>query len=83
MKLVPETDAEINALIAEARQLSVAAPVIIPMLEARKLSAYQRLLSDYRDNRPVNQNNIAILFVIDSLQTEIRSKLQNLNLNKG
>jgi hypothetical protein len=82
MRIVPPSEEQLRQQVSEARQLSIAAPILIPMLERRKYMAYQRLLGNHRDSRPVDHNAIAEMFVIESIQEEIRQKLENLNLNK-
>lgn len=79
MKVVPPDVDAINRQIAEARQLSVAAPIIEPMLNRRKLAALQRLLGCHRDGKPVDTNAIAEIYIIEQLQHEMRSKLEALN----
>jgi len=82
MRAVPPDDAVIRERIAEARQLSVAAPILLPMLERRKRMAYQSMLADYRDGRIPSHNHIATMFVIESIMSEIHSKLNDLNMSK-
>lgn len=79
---VPADENERQRLISEARQISVALPVLGPLLDRRKLNALQRLMGDYRDGKQ-NQNAVAEIFVIDSIQAELRAKLENLNLIGG
>lgn len=78
MKLVPRSEI-IESLLVEARQLSVALPVLEPLLKKRKESAYQRLLGNYRDGKHDQQQPIiAELFVLENIVSEINSKLDNL-----
>lgn len=82
MKPVPSTEQEKMQLITEARQLNVALPIIVPMLERRAKGAMQRLMSAHRDGKPSDQNAIAELYVIDSIQSELRSKIDALNFQE-
>jgi len=68
-------------LITEARMVSVALPVLGPMLDRRHRSALQRLMSAYRDGKQ-DQNAVAELFVIEGIQNELRMKLQNLSIKE-
>lgn len=79
MKIVPPDAETVNRQIAEARQLSVAAPIIEPMLNRKKLAALQRLLGAHRDGKPVDTNAVAEIYIIEQLQNEMRSKLEALN----
>lgn len=79
MKVVPLSPDQINQQIAEARQLSIAAPIILPMLERRKLMAYQKVLGAHRGAKPPDANAIAEMSVIEQIQSEIREKLESLN----
>lgn len=82
LKSVPDLakEEEIRERIAEARQLSVSAPVLVPMLLRRKNISFQRLLAAHRDGKHPDQNAIAELFVIESIINEVNAKLADLNL---
>lgn len=73
------TEAQKQAALTEARQLYVAAPIIMPLLERLSLNAYQRLISGFRNGDKDNLTLIAELSVIDALKSQIRSKLEILN----
>lgn len=83
MKIV-STNIEVRrALVQEARQISVALPVLGPLLEQRKTSAFKRLLANYRDGKHMDQQNvISELFVIEGIINELNSKLENINLQE-
>jgi hypothetical protein len=80
MKLLPQDEEMRRQLVQEARYLAVASPVLDPMLEKRKEVAFRRLLSQHRGGGPIDPNIIAELSVIDSLQNELKSKLEYLAL---
>lgn len=81
MRLVPDEETERQALVAEARQISMSAPVLFPMLDKRRSAAIQRMLGNYRDGK-MDQGVIAEIFVISSIQEELRNKLNNLKLSE-
>ena len=81
MRIVPAETEITRQLIQEARQISVAYPVIEPLLQKRKDQALKRLLSHYRDSKHLDQQNvIAELFVIEGIMVELKSKLDNVHL---
>lgn len=80
MRVVPEDKDLVMQMVAEARQLSIAAPIVLPMLERRKHGAYQRMLAAYRAGKGADINAMAEMSVIEAIQSEIREKLENLNL---
>jgi len=83
MKLVPDSEDEQRRLISEARQLVVAVPVLGPMLERRKSMAFQRLIAAHRDGKPVDVNAVSELYIVESILSEIKSKLENLNYKEN
>lgn len=66
--------------IEEARQLAVAAPVLLPLLQKYREDAISAVQSKVRDSAlgelagPATQ-----LYVIDNLIQDIKTKLENLN----
>lgn len=68
-------------LLTEARQIQAAAPLLFPMLERKRESTLQRLISTYR-NGQTDLNAVAELSVIESLLAELKSKLQNLTIKE-
>lgn len=65
-------------LITEARMLAVAGPALAPILEKKKAIAFQKLLGLYRDGVKDNLSVVAELFVLQSLQDEIKTKIEQL-----
>ncbi len=83
MRLVPVDNELTRQLISEARQLHALLPVLMPLLDKRKASAFQKLLANHRDGKHSEQlNAIAELSVINGIEMEIKSKLDNLNLQE-
>lgn len=74
---------EIEKLLVEARQVAVASPILFPMLERRKTSSLQKLLSTYRDGGVDYLPIIAELFVIETMRQELEAKLEYLNLKEN
>lgn len=78
MKLV-FGEQEKQRLLTEARMIQTALPVLGPMLEARKGNALKRLLAAHRDGK-LDAASVAEIAIIDSMESEIRAKLQNLTV---
>lgn len=74
---------DIEKLLVEARQVAISAPVLFPMLEKRKTSSLQKLLSTYRDGGEKYLPIIAELFVIETIRQELEAKLEYLNLKEN
>lgn len=67
-------------LVQEARHLAVASPVLLPMLEGKKIAAFNKLLSIYREGKMDFITTIAELSVIEALKREVNSKIEYINL---
>ena len=61
--------------------ISVALPVLGPMLDRRHKAALQRLLSAHRDGK-VDQAAISELSVLEGIQNELKAKLINLQIKE-
>lgn len=72
-------DYEQQQALVEARQLHIAAPVILPILERIEKSSYQKLIGDFQHGKLDNVATIAELSVIAKIKHQIRSKLEPLN----
>lgn len=74
------TDSERQAALTEARQIYVAAPIILPMLERLGTNTYQKLISSYRNgDSSQHLSLIAELSVIEAMKRELKSKMDILN----
>lgn len=62
--------------LSEMRLFAIAAPMIRPLLEKRRINTYNRLIMAYRDGR-VEPTLVAELSVISALETEINQKEQH------
>jgi len=81
MKIVPSDAVRRQELINEARQISVAYPVLEPMLEKRIEGAMKRIISNFRNGKE-SAAEIAELATLDAIKNELRSKLENINLGE-
>jgi hypothetical protein len=63
----------------QARQLHVAAPVLLPIIQEKCETAYQKLLRNYRDHGEVSLAMLAECSAYDSIKEDIEYKLQELS----
>ena len=63
--------------LGEARVLAMAAHAIIPLIEARKEIAYERLLGDFRNGGTSNLALVAECNAYSSILEDINHKLQS------
>lgn len=75
-------DYEYQAALVEARQLHIAAPVIIPILDRLADHAYKKLLQEFRMGKTESVTLIAELSVIESIKYQIKQKLDLLQEDK-
>lgn len=73
------TEQEKQNQITEARQLYVAAPILIPMIDRMATSAYQRLIAGFRNGEKNRTAIIAELSVLENMKRTITSKMEILN----
>lgn len=70
------TDEERREMIQEARMLSIAAPVILPMIRERKRVSLETLLMKFRSGEKDLLTQVADLSSLDSLERDIIAKDQ-------
>lgn len=81
MRIVGDAEEEKRMkLVAEARHLAVASPVLLPMLEAKRSAAFNKLISIYREGKTDFMTTIAELSVLESIKREVLSKIEYLQL---
>ena len=81
MRTVPEDELVRARRIQEAQQLSVAAPVLFPLLSGYREDAISRIQVCVRDGKPHELLGPSTqLYVIDNMISDIKSKLEGLNL---
>lgn len=84
MRVVPKDELERGRRIQEAQQLAVAAPVLFPLLQKYKEDAIAQLEAKIRDGKGGELLGSATqLYIIDNMISDIRSKLEALNLIGG
>ena len=71
---------ERDNLIAEARRLAIAEPILRPMLERKRKVAMQRLIAEFRSGNLNNATIVAELATLEALEREIDAKLEYFNL---
>lgn len=70
------TDEKRREMIQEARMLSIASPVILPMIKERKRISFEILMSKFRSGEKDLLTQIADLAALDALERDIISRDQ-------
>ena len=70
------TEEERRDMITEARHFSLAAPLIIPLIEKRRSLVLNRLYGQHRDGSTNYVGLVAELSVLRDLEQEIHQKIQ-------
>lgn len=65
---------EETELLSEARIFSLAAPILLPLLEKRKKVAYEMLIRDHKAGKTDNVALVAQLAVLWDLEHDLKSK---------
>lgn len=68
------TAEERQEMLNEARQFYLAAPVLLPLLERRKVDTINKLMAKHRDGDTKYETLVSELAVLINLQSEINSK---------
>ena len=70
------TQEERNEMLRDARLISLAAPVVLPILEKRKRIALQKLISKHREGDTNTLTLISEITVLTDIESEIKQKVQ-------
>ena len=74
------SDSERNAMLSEARLWATFAPHILPLIERRKKSAFERLMAKYASGTHDYVTLIAELRVLTDLENEIKGKENSIKM---
>lgn len=74
------TEEERQEMLAESRIFSLAAPVIIPLIEKKRKVAMDRLLAKHREGSTEYLTLVSELSVLNDLERDIRSKSETYKL---
>lgn len=74
------TDEKKRELIQELKIIAIASPVLIPLLEKRRKSSYEKLLSAFREGKTDLVSLTAELNAYESLLRDISNKHEDYNI---
>lgn len=74
------TEEERRELLVEARVFSIAAPVVLPLIQKRRKIATERLLAKYKEGSTDYLTLVSELSVLADLERDILSRAETYNV---
>lgn len=74
------TEEERQEMLTESRMFSLAAPVILPLLEKRRKVAMDRLMAKHKEGSTDYLTLVSELSVLNDLERDIKTKSQTYSL---